>query len=148
LRLAGFRKFTESLYKARFQEYSDDTKRAASIADLGITYTTLPISTFITNELKKPAESRPMTEDRSDAQLTQSSPWSEILARLTHPTIGLSIQDRRWHLRYYEKVFIGSECVDWLVRNFSDIDSRDDAVTFGNALLQKNVIEHVNKRYV
>ena len=48
----------------------------------------------------------------------------------------------RYHLRTYEDVFTGTEMVDWLLSKQIAI-SREDAVSYGDILLQGQVIEHV-----
>jgi hypothetical protein len=52
----------------------------------------------------------------------------------------LDIKDRSYRLRRYEQCFIGREAVEWLIEHHlaSDIDS---AITIGNILLEKGVIE-------
>ena len=48
----------------------------------------------------------------------------------------------RYHLRTYEDVFTGTELVDWLI-NKQLVNSREDAVSYGEILLKGQVIEHV-----
>ena len=48
----------------------------------------------------------------------------------------------RYHLRTYQEVFTGTEFVDWLISKRLAF-SREDAVTYGDILLQGQVIEHV-----
>ena len=48
----------------------------------------------------------------------------------------------RYHLRTYEDVFTGVELVDWLLA-MQLADSREDAVSYGEILLQGQVIEHI-----
>lgn len=55
----------------------------------------------------------------------------------------LPIRDNRWRLRTYRKTFVGTECVDFLVRSqFSK--SRSEAVELGRRLATEfNLFEHV-----
>ena len=48
----------------------------------------------------------------------------------------------RYHLRLYEDVFTGTELVDWFLAKQLVI-SREDAVNYGDILLQGQIIEHV-----
>ncbi|KAF4972692.1 hypothetical protein FSARC_841 [Fusarium sarcochroum] len=71
---------------------------------------------------------------------------------------GVRLQNRRWHLRLYSASFIGSDMVTWLLDNFEDLDSREDAEALGNALMvsddsksvnpkDKGIFVHVDKRH-
>ncbi|RYP23792.1 hypothetical protein DL765_000869 [Monosporascus sp. GIB2] len=48
---------------------------------------------------------------------------------------GVKMQTRRWHLRLYYNCFIGSEMTTWLLDNFEDLESREEAVELGNSLM-------------
>ena len=52
----------------------------------------------------------------------------------------------RYHLRTYEDVFTGTELVDWLL-NKQLVNTREDAVSYGDILLQGQVIEHVRQEH-
>lgn len=48
---------------------------------------------------------------------------------------GVPLRNRRWHLRTHHSSFIGSDMTTWLLDNFDDLNSREDAEDFGNALM-------------
>lgn len=48
---------------------------------------------------------------------------------------GVPLRNRRWHLRLHYNCFIGSDMTTWLVENFEDLESREEAEDFGNALM-------------
>ena len=48
---------------------------------------------------------------------------------------GVKMKTRRWHLRLHYNCFIGSEMTTWLLDNFDDIESREEAVELGNSLM-------------
>lgn len=48
---------------------------------------------------------------------------------------GLPLRNRRWHLRLYTASFIGSDMTTWLLDNFEDLDSREEAEELGNMLM-------------
>ncbi|KAJ3174415.1 vacuolar membrane-associated protein iml1 [Geranomyces variabilis] len=82
------------------------------------------------------------------APLTRASSFTVIAqAMQAPPPAGIGFGDRRWHFRLYESVFIGSECVDWMVRTFADIDLREEAVVFGNILLSEGLFEHATRKH-
>ncbi|TLD23860.1 hypothetical protein PspLS_06803 [Pyricularia sp. CBS 133598] len=48
---------------------------------------------------------------------------------------GVRMQNRRWHLRLHYNCFIGSDMIDWMLDNFEDLDSREEAEALGNVLM-------------
>lgn len=158
LRLAGFTRFIELFQKAKFvskpEEVVIDPIHPGKPASkpLPIVFTTFNISTYVKNEVqsqKQLAVEKATTNRAQSAvdgpRLTKDSKFSQIAAAMTSSVNGIQMKDRRWHLRFYEKVFVGNEFVDWLIKHFADIDTRDDAVEFGNFLMKKGLLEHVNK---
>ncbi|EED21983.1 Dishevelled, Egl-10, and Pleckstrin domain protein [Talaromyces stipitatus ATCC 10500] len=92
-----------------------------------------------------PAQLLPESEllDRSDF-----GPGSLMeLAQIMQGETGVRLMDRRWHFRLHYSCFIGSEFTTWLVQTFRDIDSRDEAVKFGNELMKLGLFVHVEKRH-
>ena len=155
LRLAGFLKFLELFQKVRWTPSMDTTSRGKS-SQVPITFTTFQNSTYVANEIslrrrlfnEPSAVSRRTISSLSGAEMFQKdADFSNVANMMQNPFHGLTIKDRRWHLRFYENVFIGSECVDWLLQHFSDITTRDEAVVYGNQLLSQGNIEHVNKNH-
>ena len=59
---------------------------------------------------------------------------------------GIKIIDRRWHFRLHYHCFLGFDLTNWLLEHFRDIDSREDAVTFGNELMSQGAFPtHADK---
>jgi len=48
---------------------------------------------------------------------------------------GIRMQTRRWHFRLHYHCFIGSDMTTWLLDNFEDLESREEAVELGNSLM-------------
>ncbi|KAJ3485342.1 hypothetical protein NLG97_g6833 [Lecanicillium saksenae] len=55
-----------------------------------------------------------------------------------HENGGVPLRNRRWHLRTHNNAFIGSDMTTWLLKNFEDVDSREEAEDLGNALMVKS----------
>jgi hypothetical protein len=69
--------------------------------------------------------------------LTRDSRSKDFALAMQDPKGGLKIMDRRWHFRMFHDVFTGTELVDWLIVQIEDITTREQAVQFGNALMQR-----------
>lgn len=48
---------------------------------------------------------------------------------------GVPLRNRRWHLRLHSNSFIGSDMTTWLLDNFEDLDTREEAEALGNKLM-------------
>jgi hypothetical protein len=59
---------------------------------------------------------------------------------------GIRMQNRRWHFRLHYNCFIGSDMTTWLMDNFRDIDTREEAVEFGNMLMVKDEDAKVDQK--
>ena len=86
------------------------------------------------------------TQSLSDPyQFQQSDFLLEDLAAAIQGERGIRIMNRRWHLKLYRKCFIGSELTTWLLQNFKDINTRDEAVMLGDDLHQAGLFKHIER---
>ncbi|KAI9090277.1 hypothetical protein DFS34DRAFT_585200 [Phlyctochytrium arcticum] len=165
IRLVGFEKFIEVFERSRWAAKKSKVAKVAN--KLQIRMTTFSASRFIRDEVLQQKETAlnslilpastpaptPVHSQSSNSLITsplftKTTPFTTIAqAMQAPPPTGITFCDRRWHFVMYERVFVGSECVDWMVRNFSDIDSREEAVEFGNALLQTGMLEHASRKH-
>jgi hypothetical protein len=60
---------------------------------------------------------------------------------------GIKMLDRRWHWKLHYTCFLGFDLVNWLLSNFKDIETRDEAVELGNELMNKGLFLHVQRRH-
>jgi len=68
---------------------------------------------------------------------------------LTHPDLGVSVRDRKYHLRTYKACFVGREAVDCLMAHYSVVvNTREEAVCLGQQLVKMGLIEHVTTDHV
>jgi hypothetical protein len=138
-RLAGFKKFIDLFEKARVCDKTEPVKPRR----IEIIYTSSSLSCHFRNLSKQPYLH---VKSPTKEKLSLNSPFS-VISQQMQGINGVSIQNRSWHLHRYEHVFVGEECVDWLVNRFPDIESREKAVEFGNLLLQGKVFEHVSSKH-
>lgn len=97
---------------------------------------------------RKASVSEPASDAGSElGVLTTASSHATIALAMQNPAYGLLITTRRWQFRTYENVFIGNECVGWLLEHFHDLATREDAVAFGQGLIDAGVFQHINGRH-
>ncbi|PWY82178.1 hypothetical protein BO70DRAFT_387264 [Aspergillus heteromorphus CBS 117.55] len=120
---------------------------------LNIMYQTRNSSEVVAAELDRILLADPEL-DSSPAQLLpesellgRSSISLSSLAQIIQGDKGVRMMDRRWHWRLHYNCFIGFELTTWLLHNFRDIDSREEAVEFGNELMKHGLFQHVEKRH-
>lgn len=65
----------------------------------------------------------------------------EELRVLLHEEDPPLIKDRRFHLRSYQKCFVGSDMVDWLLKK-GEVESRNEAVAMMQKLIDYGVVHH------
>jgi predicted ATPase len=98
---------------------------------------TLGTITEVTDAPSEPSDSHDL---KSSLHHRTNMTQQEIAAELER---GLPIRDNRWRLRTYKNTFVGTECVDFLVRSHL-AESRSAAVELGRRLATElNLFEHV-----
>ena len=98
-----------------------------------------------------------LPEESGDSTYTELLPDAEIFERETSdlPKVaramqaedGIEIKNRRWHFRLHYNCFRGEEFINWILAKFKDIETRDEAVQFGNELMEHGLFHHVNGRH-
>ena len=58
---------------------------------------------------------------------------------------GIEIQDRRYRFNTYSTCFVGQEMVSWLMNYYGY--SREEAIEFGQILIEKKIIHHVTDQH-
>ena len=88
---------------------------------------------------KENQEPKPLQVNHSANELP---PWEiEALVKAMRGEEGVEITSRAYRFKRYRFCFIGSEAVDWLVEK--QHCSRQEAVGFGQLLIEKGIIHHV-----
>ncbi|KAJ8609779.1 hypothetical protein MRB53_038928 [Persea americana] len=85
----------------------------------------------------------------SDADLYQLTPDLDLhkLADDLQGDKGIKVEDRRWHFKTHKKCFVGSHLVTWLLGNFADVETREEAEELGNTLMKRGLFVHVQDRH-
>ncbi|KAI8928325.1 hypothetical protein BC831DRAFT_548431 [Entophlyctis helioformis] len=137
IRLAGFNRFIDMIEKSRWvppgeAADADARRKRPAKRAMEIQFTTFDTTSFVKNEVLRATDALPSISSAVSPaivpdRLTKSSSLLEIAMAMQQAS-GPPFKNRRWHIRVYERACIGSEAVDWLVRAFTDIDTRDEAI--------------------
>ncbi|KAL1628011.1 vacuolar membrane-associated protein iml1 [Neofusicoccum ribis] len=60
---------------------------------------------------------------------------------------GIPMTDRRWHFKLHLSCFLGFDLTTWLLQNFRDINTREEAVELGNEIMSKGLFHHVTRKH-
>ncbi|CAG8954787.1 hypothetical protein HYFRA_00004712 [Hymenoscyphus fraxineus] len=161
IRLEGIKKLTQTWQRHRIVTASE--RRYQSLADrktkdqnpLDIVYKTEDPSIVVTAEL----ETLPLLETGDvgirRGQLLEHEWFRKskldigALAEAIQAPVergGVRMQNRRWHFRLHYNCFIGSDMTTWLIENFEDISTREEAVELGNMLMAKDELQRIRER--
>lgn len=66
--------------------------------------------------------------------------WDSLVAAMRGKH-GISIADRRYGLKTYSKVFLGSEAVSWLIQH--EKATLVEAITIGQLMIEQSIIHHI-----
>ncbi|KAI9497719.1 hypothetical protein BDB00DRAFT_784640 [Zychaea mexicana] len=154
-RLALFDTWLQNLRKAKWltpqerEEMQKRRKKDLGYTDFGLKITTMDPSAYVTSEAFKSVQSSasPLFGQHTsllssivgqNLGLSRESKSKDIAIAMRDPKAGVKMFDRRWHFKVYRSSFVGSEMVDWLISQFDDISTREEAVALGNALMERN----------
>ncbi|KAF6232680.1 hypothetical protein HO173_009119 [Letharia columbiana] len=156
IRLEGIRKLSQVWQKFRYippeeRRFHMHLRNRKDTNPLDILYQTRNSSAIVAAELENVAEGdatgRPV-QLLPESDLYQRSNLNiASLAETIQTEKGVRMLDRRWHLRLHYNCFIGFELTTWLLQNFRDVDTRDEAVELGNELMKSGMFQHVEQRH-
>lgn len=158
IHLLGIRELTKMWQKIRYEppeqrRFKRTTGKRKDPNPLEIIFQTLNPSEVVATEIEKLLA----TDEGAETKQIQLLPDSELLERSTSSLSqiaqvlqgekGVEIANRRWHLQRHYSCFKGDDFTNWLIANFKDIDSREEAVEFGNELMRHGLFYHVSTRH-
>ena len=156
IRLEGIRKLTQVWQRFRYvppeeRRFQPPVRKRKDTNPLDIMYQTRNPSAIVAAELENVAEGdatgRPV-QLLPESDLYQRSNFKvSALAETIQSEKGVRMLDRRWHWRLHYNCFIGFELTTWLLQNFRDVDTRDEAVELGNDLMKRGIFKHVQQRH-
>ena len=146
--VAGIQKLNEMFQRGKWKSPEEPVVRRKDMTIPDIVFCTESVAGYIAKEVESLVEVRDHAESRilkigrerfSKGSIKLGALAEEMQAP---PPAGVVRSARRWHLRSYDDVFIGSHFVTWLVTNFEDIRTREEAVTYGEEMMGKGLFEH------
>lgn len=156
VRLEGIRKLTQIWQRFRYvppaeRRFQSTTRRRKDTNPLDIMYRTLNPSAIVAAELDSMGESDPTGKPIQllpESDLYQRSNLNLVsLAQVIQSERGVRMMDRRWHWRLHYNCFIGFELTTWILQNFRDVETREEAVEIGDELLKRGLFQHVEQRH-
>ncbi|KAF1993214.1 hypothetical protein P154DRAFT_503876 [Amniculicola lignicola CBS 123094] len=157
IRLEGIRKLTQIWQRYRHDPVEDGSSQTAGLSKqkdpnpLAIEYHTRDPSVVVAA-----GPDSALLNDENDAitsifseteQFHSSNIDIKKLAEYLQGEKGIPVLDRRWHWRLHYNCFLGFDLTSWLLSNFKDIQTRDEAVDLGNRIMEKGLFQHVQKRH-
>lgn len=156
MRLEGIQKLTQMWQKFRYvspeeRRFQVGLRQRKDTNPLDIMYQTRNPSAIVAAEKENIGEIESASgavELLPESELYQRSDLSlASLAQTIQSDKGVRMVDRRWHWRLHYSCFIGFEMTTWLLQNFRDMETRQDAVELGNKLMENGLFQHVEQRH-
>lgn len=156
IRLEGIKKLTQVWQRFRYvppdeRRFQTTGRKHKDPNPLDIIYQTRNPSAIVIAELDSTGE------NDSSGLPVQLLPESELyqrsnlnlasLAQTIQGEKGVRMMDRRWHWRLHYNCFIGFELTTWLLQNFKDVETREEATELGNELMKGGLFQHVEQRH-
>lgn len=159
IRLEGIRSLIMNIYKIKFRTKEEKKVNKRLEISPEIYFYTGSLFEYLGNEsnsLKKLYGTNSFIPDSILSPSNRSSARTQHLNKSIDPYKlvailqsheGIPIIDRHWHLTFYRNCFLGMDLVDFLVEHFEDIETREEAVDYGNNLMSEKVFSHVVSKH-
>ena len=153
LRLEGLRRLINSITKCRLKSDKEKKMKKNKKDEIQpeVTFYTGSLLNFI-NEQQDSLDNDgnnlkdSLFVDESNL-LDKNTELFKIAYEVQYGVDKLTLVNRQWHWKQHLRCFVGSEMVSWIVRNFSDVTSRDEAIAFGQGLMDGGLFHHVLNKH-
>ncbi|KAF9434081.1 vacuolar membrane-associated protein iml1 [Entomortierella beljakovae] len=150
MRLVGFQRFLDLFQKARYVDSKNDKSAASRKQEstVKVQPVTCSVASWGFTELARMENESPSVPSSSVSvapepeKLGRKSKLQTIATAIQNPLTGIKFQNRRWHKEVHTNAFPGNDVVDWLICNFVDIDTREEATEFGKSLFERGLFVH------
>lgn len=149
LRVEGLRRLINSITKLKLKNEKEKRRKESCKEEIQpeVTFYTGSLLNFINEQQDSSKRLNTVPKDsllvEEKVLLNKEIELFKLAHQLQHGDDKLFLVNRKWHWKRYESCFVGSEMVSWLVRNFSDITSRDQALEYGQNLMNEKLFHHV-----
>ncbi|KAL1651971.1 vacuolar membrane-associated protein iml1 [Diplodia intermedia] len=158
IRLEGIRKLTQIWQKWRYvppeeRQYQAAVRMSKDANPLAIEYQTRDPSAVVAAGPDGTILAEGTTDAFSTAlfagneQYNRSNYDVSKLAADLQGDKGIPMTDRRWHFKLHLSCFLGFDLTTWLLQNFRDINTREQAVELGNEIMGKGLFHHVTRKH-
>lgn len=153
LRVEGFRRLVTSIVNLKLGASNDGQQRRNKKDEIQpeIMFYTGSLGNFIEEQqdaLKPNGVNFKDFNFEDDANLLDKNVELHKLANeLQFSDRKLTLTSRRWHWQRHKNSFVGSEMVSWLVNNFRDIETRAEALEYGQSLMDRGLFTHVLNKH-
>ncbi|KAF8504057.1 hypothetical protein BU17DRAFT_78315 [Hysterangium stoloniferum] len=148
VRLAGMDKLADLFGKARWVVPGEkpDIYPAPRFLPTYLGPSACILDDTIVSQLEEIHASGPLRKKKNSGKIFQELSLQAI-AKAMRDEDGVIIKDHRWHGSLYPDSFTGVNLTSWLVREFSDISTREQAVEAGFNLHAQGLFEHCRKHH-
>lgn len=155
VRLEGLKKILTLLHRSKYYTWEERKRMSSKLANAKV-----PVTKFYTgcldDFLLQLSLRYSSSNDKNSLFMANKTTERftraisiEQLAKEIQSDQGVRLVDRRWHWKTHYRCFMGSELVTWLILNFKDIETPEDAVDYGNHLMlpEQHLFRHVENRH-
>lgn len=153
LRLEGLRRVINSITRARLLTEEEKRNRSFKKEEIQpeVMFYTGSLFDFISEQRDSLEKSvinyRDSLFTKGLKLLSQNIELKTLAYEIQQGPNKLTLVNRKWHWNRHQNCFVGSEMVNWLIANFSDIQTRDEAVEYGQKLMSKGLFVHVLNKH-
>jgi hypothetical protein len=149
IRIFGIEKLTEMFSRARW--HAPDERVAGPAPSVRLLVTDVgPAAMVLDDNLMACLDEihaagplrKKMKSERDVADMSLAA-----IAKAMREEDGVVIKEHRWQREKYPDTFLGFEFVNWLVREFRDVSTRDQATEWGVRLQEQGLFEHSRGRH-
>lgn len=153
IRLEGLRRLISSINRTKQRTTKERSSSISNREEIQqeITFYTGSLFDFI-NEQKESLERSALDYKDSifaddKTQIKKDVDLKTLSQKMQLGSNPLPLFNRKWHWKKHQNSFIGAEMVNWLITNFGDINTREEAVEYGQSLMEEGLFVHVLNKH-
>jgi DEP domain-containing protein 5 len=149
IRILGIEKLMEMFSRVRWQPPDERTVGPAPSVRLLVTDVgpaAMILDDNLMARLDEIHEAGPLRKKmRSERDIAEMNPAT--IAKAMREEDGVPIKEHRWQRQKHPDSFLGFEFVNWLIREFRDVSTRDQATEWAVKLQEQGLFEHSSGRH-